>query len=185
MLLQWLRQPPRKVVSVVALRGLIGAGRVGSLSMERCESMLQAVRVCGAAIRAAQTYRVLTRRRPRLGKQAFSGGLFWRAPDAVVLAVNSPGGSPVQSAALYRRIRELAAKRNTKVLCFCEDVAASGGFYLACAADEIYANEARSTRAAPRSLIRNSSADTLRRCFLTSGFHRRLGGRRCVVAWLP
>ena len=45
MLMQWLRRPPRKVVSVVAVRGLIGAGRVGSLSMERCESMLQAVRV--------------------------------------------------------------------------------------------------------------------------------------------
>ena len=69
-----------------------------------------------------------------------------RAPDAVALAVNSPGGSPVQSAALYRRIRELAAARGTKVLCFAEDVAASGGYYLACAADEIYANEARSTR---------------------------------------
>ena len=61
--------------------------------------------------------------------------------------MNSPGGSPVQSAALYRRICELAAVRGTKVLCFCEDVAASGGFYLACAADEIYANEARSARA--------------------------------------
>jgi hypothetical protein len=45
MLLQWLRRPPRKVVAVVALRGMISAGRVGSLSMERCESMLQAVRV--------------------------------------------------------------------------------------------------------------------------------------------
>ena len=66
-----------------------------------------------------------------------------RAPDAVALAVNSPGGSPVHSAALYRRIRELAAARGTKVLAFCEDVAASGGFYLACAADDIYANEAR------------------------------------------
>ncbi len=59
----------------------------------------------------------------------------------MALAINSPGGSPVQSGALYRRVRELADRRGTKVLAFCEDVAASGGYYLACAADEIYANE--------------------------------------------
>lgn len=74
------------------------------------------------------------------------GGLWTRAPDAVALAINSPGGSPVQSGALYRRVRELADRRGTKVIAFCEDVAASGGYYLACAADEIYANEVRSER---------------------------------------
>src|SRR5215469_12187803 len=61
---------------------------------------------------------------------------------AVALAINSPGGSPVQSALLYRRIRQLADEKNLPVLAFAEDVAASGGYWLALAADEIYAEEA-------------------------------------------
>jgi len=60
---------------------------------------------------------------------------------AVVLAINSPGGSPAQSALLYRRIRQLAAERAVPVLAFTEDLAASGGYWLALAADEIYAEE--------------------------------------------
>ncbi len=60
---------------------------------------------------------------------------------AVALAVNSPGGSPVQSALIYRRIRHLARKRDVPVMVFIEDVAASGGYWLACAGDEIYADE--------------------------------------------
>jgi signal peptide peptidase SppA len=60
--------------------------------------------------------------------------------QAVALAINSPGGSPTQSALIGERIRELAAKKNVPVLAFCEDVAASGGYWLACAADEIYAH---------------------------------------------
>ncbi|TDQ05088.1 S49 family peptidase [Labedaea rhizosphaerae] len=59
---------------------------------------------------------------------------------AVALAVNSPGGAPTQSALVADRIRELAAEKNVPVLAFCEDVAASGGYWLACAADEIYAH---------------------------------------------
>ncbi|MFZ1108014.1 MAG: S49 family peptidase [Rhodomicrobium sp.] len=59
---------------------------------------------------------------------------------AVVLQINSPGGSPVQSRLIYDRIRTLAARRNKKVYAFAEDVAASGGYMLACAADEIYAD---------------------------------------------
>ncbi|MGW5050811.1 S49 family peptidase [Actinokineospora sp. NPDC004072] len=59
---------------------------------------------------------------------------------AVALAVNSPGGAPTQSALVAERIRELADKRAVPVLAFCEDVAASGGYWLACAADEIYAH---------------------------------------------
>jgi signal peptide peptidase SppA len=59
---------------------------------------------------------------------------------AVALAVNSPGGAPTQSALVADRIRGLAAKRSVPVLAFCEDVAASGGYWLACAADEIYAH---------------------------------------------
>jgi serine protease SohB len=60
---------------------------------------------------------------------------------AVALAVNSPGGSPVQSALIFRRIRHLARKKDIPVLAFVEDVAASGGYWLACAGDEIYADE--------------------------------------------
>ncbi len=59
---------------------------------------------------------------------------------AVALLVNSPGGSPTQSALVADRIRGLAAEAKVPVLAFCEDVTASGGYWLACAADEIYAH---------------------------------------------
>jgi signal peptide peptidase SppA len=59
---------------------------------------------------------------------------------AVGLIVNSPGGSPTQSALVADRIRGLAAEAGVPVIAFCEDVAASGGYWLACAADEIYAH---------------------------------------------
>jgi serine protease SohB len=59
---------------------------------------------------------------------------------AVALAINSPGGSPVQSDLITRRVRLLAAEKGLPVLAFIEDLGASGGYYLACAADEIYAN---------------------------------------------
>lgn len=62
--------------------------------------------------------------------------------SAVALQVNSPGGSPVQSALLYRRIRQLAEEKKVPVFAFAEDVAASGGYWLALAGDEIYAEEA-------------------------------------------
>src|SRR5256714_4346752 len=61
---------------------------------------------------------------------------------AVAIVVNSPGGSPVQSALLYRRIRQLAEEKSVPVIAFAEDVAASGGYWLALAGDEIYAEEA-------------------------------------------
>ena len=64
-----------------------------------------------------------------------------RAP-AVALAVNSPGGSPVQSSLIAGRIRQLADEKKKPVLAFVEDVAASGGYWLACAADEIYVDAA-------------------------------------------
>jgi len=59
---------------------------------------------------------------------------------AVALQVNSPGGAPTQSGLVAERIRQLADEKNVPVLAFCEDVAASGGYWLACAADEIYAH---------------------------------------------
>lgn len=60
--------------------------------------------------------------------------------EAVALVVNSPGGSATQSALVADRIRGLAQEHEVPVLAFCEDVAASGGYWLACAADEIYAH---------------------------------------------
>ena len=57
---------------------------------------------------------------------------------AVALLINSPGGSPVQSRQIYLRIRQLAAEKKLPVLAFVEDVAASGGYMIACAADEIF-----------------------------------------------
>jgi serine protease SohB len=60
---------------------------------------------------------------------------------AVAIIVNSPGGSPVQSSLLYRRIRQLADEKRIRVFAFAEDVAASGGYWLALAGDEVYADE--------------------------------------------
>jgi signal peptide peptidase SppA len=61
---------------------------------------------------------------------------------AVALSINSPGGSPVQSALIFRRIRQLAEEKGIPVLTFAEDVAASGGYWLALAGDEIFAEDA-------------------------------------------
>ncbi len=100
------------VVSVIRLSGVIG--RMGPL-------------------RAGMTLQGLA----PLIDRAFRG----RRLKAVVLAINSPGGSPVQSALIYRRIRSMADEKNVPILVFAEDVAASGGYWLACAGDEIYAHE--------------------------------------------
>ncbi len=63
-----------------------------------------------------------------------------RNAPAVALAINSPGGSPVQSHLIFRRIRELAQEKKRRVIAFVEDAAASGGYMIACAADEIVAD---------------------------------------------
>jgi signal peptide peptidase SppA len=104
----WLKRPP--LVSVVRLSGVIAAGS----------------RMGGGALNDASLAPVLER--------AFRKG----KPAAVALVINSPGGSPAQSSLIGARIRRLAAETDTKVYAFCEDVAASGGYWLACAADEIY-----------------------------------------------
>ncbi|VEJ44998.1 S49 family peptidase [Bartonella vinsonii] len=62
-----------------------------------------------------------------------------KAP-VVALIINSPGGSPVQSRFIYKRIRDLAEEKNKQVLVFVEDIAASGGYMIACAGDEIFAD---------------------------------------------
>lgn len=70
-------------------------------------------------------------------EKAFSRG----KPRAVALQINSPGGAPVQSSLIAARIRRLSEEKNIPVYAFVEDVAASGGYWLACAADEIYVDE--------------------------------------------
>ena len=105
---------PAPVVAVVRLSGMIGAaGRL------RPGGLSLAV-LAGPLERAFKL--------PRL--------------RAVALAVNSPGGSAVQSALIGQRIRSLADEHGVPVVAFVEDAAASGGYWLACAADEIFAQEA-------------------------------------------
>lgn len=62
-------------------------------------------------------------------------------PNAVALVINSPGGSPAQSSLIAARIRRLADEKNVKVYAFVEDLAASGGYWLATAADEIWLDQ--------------------------------------------
>lgn len=64
-----------------------------------------------------------------------------RFARAVALSINSPGGSPSQSHLIFRRIRQLAEEKNLPVIAFIEDVGASGGYMLACAADEIVCDQ--------------------------------------------
>ncbi|TKT81106.1 S49 family peptidase [Aquamicrobium sp. LC103] len=76
---------------------------------------------------------------------ATTAGLIEKAfafPDApaVAISINSPGGSPVQSRLIFKRIRDLAREKNRRVLVFVEDVAASGGYMIAVAGDEIIAD---------------------------------------------
>lgn len=106
----WL-QPARPVVAVLRLGGVIG--QVGPL-------------------RAGLS---LARLAPMIERAFTLPGV-----KAVALAINSPGGSAVQSSLIARRIRQLATEKNVPVVAFAEDVAASGGYWLACAADEIYAD---------------------------------------------
>ena len=87
---------------------------------------------------------------------------------AVALLVNSPGGSPTQSALVADRIRGLAAEHDVPVLAFCEDVAASGGYWLACAADEIYAH--------PTSIV--GSIGVVSQSFGLEGLLARIGVER-------
>ena len=67
-------------------------------------------------------------------ERAFAKG----APKAVALVINSPGGSPVQSSLIAARVRRLAEEKNVPVHAFVEDMAASGGYWLACAGDYIW-----------------------------------------------
>ncbi len=105
------RDPP-PVVGVVRLAGIIGG--LGPLRS-------------GMTLTALETAIERAFKLPRL--------------EAVALSINSPGGSAAQSDLICQRIRDLAEEKGVPVFAFCEDVAASGGYWLACAADEIYARE--------------------------------------------
>lgn len=89
---------------------------------------------------------------------------------AVALAINSPGGAATQSALVAERIRELANRKKVRVLSFCEDVTASGGYWLACAGDEIYAH--------PSSLV--GSIGVVSAGFGLTGLLQRIGVERRV-----
>lgn len=105
------RLSPRPCVSVIRLHGAIGLG--GPLGRSLDDSSLAPVI-----------------------ERAFDQSRL----KAVALSINSPGGSPTQSALIAARIRRLAEEKEVKVHAFCEDVAASGGYWLACAGDDIHAD---------------------------------------------
>lgn len=104
---------PLPIVSVLRLDGIIGShGRFQSgLTIEGVEKQLE---------------------------KAFS---FGGRLKTVAIVVNSPGGSPVQSDLIFKRIRSLAEEKDVPVVTFAEDAAASGGYFIACAGDEIIASE--------------------------------------------
>src|SRR5947209_17825162 len=126
---------------------------------------------------------------PRQWRTALSLGSHANALDrafalsglsGVALAINSPGGSPVQSALLFRRIRQLAEEKSVPVFAFAEDVAASGGYWLALAADELYAEETSVVGSIGVVSASFGFHDVLRRL----GVHRRLytaGERKALL----
>lgn len=106
-------QNPVPVVAILPLEGVIGSG-------SRFSSALNLAGIEEKIDQAFDIYNV----------------------KAVALAVNSPGGSPVQSELIMRRIQKISQEKKIPVYAFAEDVAASGGYLIALAADEIYAHEA-------------------------------------------
>ncbi|GAA1459424.1 S49 family peptidase [Williamsia maris] len=109
------------------LRHALGTPRPDRVAVVRLEGHIGAVGVGRGGLTADGVEGVL--------KRAFTG----ERVKAVVLVINSPGGSPAQSEYIAERVRQLASENGVRVLAFCEDVAASGGYWIACAADEIFA----------------------------------------------
>jgi signal peptide peptidase SppA len=132
-------RPP--AVAVVKLHGVITP-----LAPPLSRAVINSVAVESALTRAFETERLV----------------------AVALLINSPGGAATQSALVADRIRGLAAERKVPVLAFCEDVAASGGYWLACAADEIFAH--------PTSIV--GSIGVVSRSFGLAGLLERVGVER-------
>ncbi len=131
------------LVSVVRLNGVIGAAGVGRKGLTLASLELPL-------------------------RKAFSK----KGIDAVALLINSPGGSPVQSAHIAERIRQLSDEKEVPVYAFAEDVAASGGYWLACSADEIYAS--------PMSIV--GSVGVIAATFGFTGLIDKIGVERRVYA---
>ena len=122
---------------------------------------------------------MVTPLRPGLTLAAYAGAIekafsLSKLP-AVAIVINSPGGSPVQSNLLFKRIRQLAEEKEKRVYVFCEDVAASGGYFLAIAGDEIYAD--------PSSIV--GSIGVVSRSFGFVGMLQKLGIERRVYTAGP
>ncbi len=109
---RWFKSDP--VVAVIPLHGVIASGG-GKLRGENLNLM-------GLA-------------------QTINDAFETKGAVAIALSVNSPGGSPVQSALIAGRIRQLADEKELPVFAFAEDLMASGGYWLGCCADEIYADQ--------------------------------------------
>src|SRR5258707_6441542 len=124
----------------------IGGRREIPWSMDRLMDLVPARWRRGAAIvpvvRLSGVIGAVTPLRPGMSlagvAKALERAFAVRNAKAVALVINSPGGSPVQSRQIYLRIRQLAAEKNLPVLVFVEDVAASGGYMIACAGDETF-----------------------------------------------
>lgn len=118
---------------------LEGWGRSILKSLGMDATVIPLVRLEGMIAAGARGQNALSLARvERLLDKAFS---FDQAP-VIAISVNSPGGSPVQSRLICERIRMLAEEKEKTVLVFCEDLAASGGYMIACAGDEILADPA-------------------------------------------
>lgn len=112
--------------------------------------------------------------RPGLSLAGYAGAIekafsISKVPGVAVV-INSPGGSPVQSNQIFNRLRQLSAEKKKKIYVFCEDVAASGGYFLAIAGDEIYAD--------PSSIV--GSIGVVSRSFGFVDLMERLGVERRV-----
>jgi signal peptide peptidase SppA len=120
--------------------------RAGSKLMKRLTDLVPARWRRGAAVvpvvRLSGVIGAVTPLRPGMSLSGVAKTLerafATKNAKAVALLINSPGGSPVQSRQIYLRIRQLAAEKKLPVLVFVEDVAASGGYMIACAGDEIF-----------------------------------------------
>lgn len=116
--------------------------------LDRLRSLLPAMLAGGGpvvpVVRIAGPIGIVSPLRPGVTMASLASALdkafAFKAAPAVAILVNSPGGSPVQSHLIHRRIRALAAEKKKSVLVFVEDVAASGGYMIACAGDEILAD---------------------------------------------
>lgn len=103
----------KPTIAIISLRGVILSGKSGLKSGLNIENLASSIEEAF--------------KKPRLKE--------------VILFINSPGGSPAQSELIYKKIKLEAKKANIPVTAFAEDVAASGGYYIACAADKIYSLE--------------------------------------------